>query len=465
MARFTADDALRERAQLALACLQDPQGYDVWWLGKPGAVEQPAWFRVFPLLTTAALLSLAIAPFWPIAAFVMLFVNMGVRYATHRHIVAMAQAIRQGAPLVKTAAALAFLRGEEIEPVVGALGADVCRLKRFRFISGWVNSNPFMVSLDSNQFAIMFGDFVSVVLDYLNILFLLDGTAVYFGARDINVNAGSLLRAVAAIGEVDCALSLASYRASRQDWTRPEFQVSGPAIFTDLCHPLLVDAVPNSITLGPGRGVLVTGSNMSGKTTFLRTVGVNALLAQTVNTCLAREYKAPVFVVRSCIGRSDDLLAGKSYYIVEVEALLGLVRLSESPSPHLFLLDELFRGTNAIERIAAGQAVLQELVEAGDTRPPHVVIAATHDGELVDLLPTLYDSYHFGDAIGADGLVFDHRLQSGRATTRTAIALLRQSGAPARLLRRAETVAARLDRELIDAGPENGREPRRHGRD
>jgi DNA mismatch repair ATPase MutS len=90
-----------------------------------------------------------------------------------------------------------------------------------------------------------------------------------------------------------------------------------------------------------------------------------------------------VFNVRSCIGRSDELLSGKSYYIVEVESLLGLVEASANAAPHLFLLDELFRGTNAVERIAAGQAVLLELVsDAKVSRTnPHVVIAATHDGE------------------------------------------------------------------------------------
>ena len=199
---------------------------------------------------------------------------------------------------------------------------------------------------------------------------------------------------------------------------------------TDVRHPLVEDAVPNTITLRPGRGSAITGSNMSGKSTFLRTIGVATVMAQTLNTCLAAKYDAPVFHVRSCIGRADDLLTGKSYYIVEVESLLGLVGASGGSSPHLFLLDELFRGTNAVERIAAGQAVLQELVIAAHRPKPHVVLAATHDGELVDLLAGIYTAYHFGDAVAADGLLFDHRLVPGRATTRNAIALLRLHGAP-----------------------------------
>ena len=156
--------------------------------------------------------------------------------------------------------------------------------------------------------------------------------------------------------------------------------------------------MPNSIALGPPHGVLVTGSNMSGKSTFLRTVGINVVLAQTINTCLAESYEAPVYHVRSCIGRADDLIAGKSYYLVEVESVLALVKASEQPKPHLFIFDELFRGTNAVERIAAAEAVLAALIGEGK---PHVVVAATHDGELVDLLQDTYVVCHFGDAVGS----------------------------------------------------------------
>jgi DNA mismatch repair ATPase MutS len=203
--------------------------------------------------------------------------------------------------------------------------------------------------------------------------------------------------------------------------------------------------VPNSITLAPRRGVLITGSNMSGKSTCLRTIGVTAVMAQTLHTCLAVEYAAPVFNVRSSIGRSDDLVSGKSYYIAEVESLLALVEASAGPAPHLFLLDELFRGTNAVERIAAGRAVLLELVSDAKRPSLHVVLAATHDGELVNLLPGSYSAVHFGDAVGADGLAFDYQLRPGPATTRNAIALLRIHGASEDLIRRALECAAMLD--------------------
>jgi len=444
---FRSDPVGRERAQIALDRLQDPQGYDVWWLGQPDAVEGRVWFAVFPLLTAAALIALALIPISPAVVIVMLIVNMLVRFLTDRRIGAIAASVRQCAPLIGTAAALKFVAVDGVQAITQPLQEDVSKLARLKWISSWANGNPFMLSFDSAPMLIMLNDFISVVYDYLNLLLVLDATGAYFGLRDLNANRAALLRITAAAGEVDAAISVASYREGAEHWTRPRFRPDGPLTLTALRHPLIADPVPNSMTLHPGTGVLVTGSNMSGKSTLLRTVGVNAILAQTLNTCLAGEYEGPVVDVRSCIGRSDDLIAGKSYYLVEVEALLGLVRLSEHSHPHLFLLDELFRGTNAVERIAAGHGVLQELVQSAHARKPHVVIAATHDEELISLLPELYHAYHFGDSIGPDGLVFDHRLKTGPATTRTAIALLRQSGAPERLLTRATTTAALLDHQ------------------
>lgn len=191
----------------------------------------------------------------------------------------------------------------------------------------------------------------------MHLALLLDATGIYFGLKDLDAHRQALLRVVAAAGDVDAAMSLASYRASRPDWTRPHFELEPvTARLEGVNHPLVREAIPNSIEIPCGRGVLVEGSNMSGKTTFLRTIGVNAVMAQTLNTCLAREYRAPVFDVRSCIGHTDDLLAGKSYHLAEIETLLSLVRASENPTPHLFLLDELFRGTNAVERVAHPRA-------------------------------------------------------------------------------------------------------------
>ena len=451
--RMTEHAATRERAQLALASLRDPQGYPLWWLERPDAVRAPAWYVIFPVLALIILTLLAVLPFEPrLMPFVLgsLGVNLAVHFATLRQIGAKTGAFRQLAPVIATGQALRFLTGDDIDPLVRPLHDDLRTLKRLKTISRWSSGNPFMLSAGQSPLAGIVSDLANTAYEYVNFVLPVDAVGLYFGAADLARHGRGLVRVVAAIGDIDTAISVASLRAERSTWTRPRFLPPGaPAVLRDACHPLVPDVVPNSISLAPGCGVLVTGSNMSGKSTFLRTVGVSAVLAQTIHTCFAAEYAAPVFRVRSSIGRADDLVGGKSYYLVEVEALLSLVAASADTAPHLFLLDELFRGTNAVERIAAGASVLLELVGGRRGGNRHVVLAATHDTELVEMLADSYSPCHFGDSFSDEGLTFDHRLKPGRSTSRNAIALLRLHGAPPALIDRALASAEALDRTRI----------------
>ena len=282
--------------------------------------------------------------------------------------------------------------------------------------------------------------------EYLNLVFLVDANAVLFATRTLRSSGPNLLRIVEAVGEVDSAISTASLRAGLSDWTVPEFtDPRSPIVLTEAWHPLLEHAVPNSVELTPGRGVIITGSNMSGKSTFLRTVGVTVVVAQTLNTCPSERYLGPRLRVRSAIGRSDDLTAGKGYYLMEVDAVLDLLQASESSDHHLFLFDELFRGTNTIERLAAGEAVLNALLLDAQGRGRHVVIAATHYGELVQMLEGTYDPHHFEETVQNHGLSFDFKIPPGPARTRSAIALLELQGAPAEIVAQARERVIQLD--------------------
>lgn len=465
VSRFETDRSCRERAQMALARLKDPHGYDLWWLAGEDAIETPRWFVLFPVLTTLTILLLLAALIQPQltpAVMIVLFVNIGVRYATDRQMGTPASAFRQVAPLVKTAESLRFLDGDEVRPLIGPIRADTPCIGRLKVIARWISGDPLMLPIGAGMSAVLISDVVSAAYEYLNLLFLLDGSGVYFGVHDLRAYRGALLRVMAAMGEVDAAISTASFRTERREWSRPLFRQPGEgADLIDVRHPLLESAVPNSVSLVPGHGVLVTGSNMSGKSTLLRTVGVNVVLAQTLNTCLAARLAAPVFHVRTAIGRSDDLQAGQSYYIAEVESLLELVAASTEAAPHLFLLDELFRGTNAVERIAAGRAVLLQLVSDSTQSHRHSVLVATHDGELVDLLAERYAAFHFGDDVSPEGLIFDYRLRPGPATSRNAIALLRIHGAPPELIRRAVDCAEMLDAERKTSTDRSRPPPRR----
>ncbi len=449
--RMTADVAARERAQLALSRLQDPHGYDVWWLARPNAVESRPWYVLFPLLTVVTVAVALLALHWHVLLpwlVALLVGDFGVRFSAANRVCALGGAFWQVAPIVATGEELAFLNGPEIAAITGTMASDAARLHRLKTVARWLSGDPFMKSFSSDGLAMIATPLVQTVYEYVNLFLLLDANGVYFGARDVRAHGGALVRLASAIGDVDAAISVASWRAERGDWTRPRFVTAGSAaVLSDLRHPLVDDAVPNSIVLEPGRGILITGSNMSGKSTFLRTVGVGVVLAQTIDTCLATAYEAPVFRVQSCIGRADNLIAGKSYYAVEVEEVLSRVQAGAREEQHLFLFDELFRGTNAVERIAAAEAVISELVRQPGIPRSHVVLVATHDAELVDLLCDSCSAWHFADTIGPEGLVFDYRLEAGPATTRNAITLLELGGAPPSLVRRALDRAAALDRE------------------
>lgn len=435
--RSGRDTAARERAQMALARLSDSTAYYVHRLGDPDVLVRRRWHIFFPAWTVAMIGTIVLGLVFPGLLFVAVIgflVNFVIRIVTAQRIGVEIVWFRQVGPLLSCAQVLSALAEDASAAITGSMNADLAALRSLGVIARWVSRDPLTV-----------GDLAGIIRESFNILLLLDANAVYFASRQLQLRWPELLRLIESVGEIDAAIAVASFRHNADGWTRPRFAAPGAAaLLSDLRHPLVHQAVPNSIALAPPHGVLVTGSNMSGKSTFLRTVGVNVVLAQTINTCLARTYEAPVYQVRSCIGRADDLIAGKSYYLVEVESVLALVKAGERPEPHLFIFDELFRGTNAVERIAAAEAVLEALISDGK---PHVVLAATHDGELVDLLRDSYSVCHFGDALGPEGLDFDYQLVAGPATSRNAIALLELNGAPPSLVRRALDRAAALDRQ------------------
>ena len=164
---------------------------------------------------------------------------------------------------------------------------------------------------------------------------------------------------------------------------------------------------------------------MAGKTTFLKTMGLNAILGQTFNMCMAETFKTPILKVISSIQRSDNILSGKSFYFAEVESILRIIKASENDYTHLFLIDEIFRGTNSVERVAASIEVLKYLANRKD-----FAMIATHDLQLSNTLKDCYENFHFREEMSGDGLQFDYKLHRGPSTTRNAISLLDFVGYP-----------------------------------
>jgi DNA mismatch repair ATPase MutS len=277
-----------------------------------------------------------------------------------------------------------------------------------------------------------------LVLSVLKMLLLLD-VLLYARCRAAVQQQAPAIRTVfEAVGYVDCALAVASFR-QRHATCVPHFGPAAEGIQLHAgYHPLVPGCVPNDLTL-TGQGVLLTGSNMAGKTTFMRTLGVTALLAQTIATCPATAYRAPFCRVLTSLSLADSLPTGKSYYLVEAETMRQLLLACDAaPGSYLLLLDELFKGTNTQERIAANKAVLAYL------QPRSWVVAATHDGELGTLLQSSFVEYHFCETVTADDWYFDYRLKAGPLTTRNAIRLLARLHYPAQVVADAQALSATL---------------------
>lgn len=270
-----------------------------------------------------------------------------------------------------------------------------------------------------------FADMVEVFYEYLNIFFLLEIRAFYGTANELAHHLPELRELYEVLGELDALQSIASYRSSLAIWTDPTFADSAmPLEIRGAQQPLLQNPVASSISIQKNI-VVITGSNMGGKSTFLRTVGNSVLMAQTIATVPAEYYRGVPFSIITSISRTDDLVAGKSFYYVEAERILKTLRGLRQEVTTLCIIDELLSGTNSAERVRASEAIIRYLGKQNA-----VAIIATHDLDLAEHLNGRCDLYHFTGTVDETGLRFDYVLRPGVVKMGNAIALLEYLGYP-----------------------------------
>ena len=261
------------------------------------------------------------------------------------------------------------------------------------------------------------GNIIEIILDYIRIFFHVDLIKFFQMRNQITIHWDCIDEILGIMGRLDSIVSVACYREYIGDWCNPEFSEDN-YYAEDIYHPLLVNPVKNSVSFN--KGVLLTGSNASGKSTMLKTVAVAAVLAQAVNTVPAKKYSAPRYRVYTSLALNDDILAGESYYMTEIKSLKRIMDSSrDDKSPILACVDEVLRGTNTNERISASYVILKKLSSVNG-----IIFAATHDLELANLLNDIYDNYHFEETINQNDISFEYRILPGIATTRNAIKLL-----------------------------------------
>ncbi|MCR5610111.1 MAG: DNA mismatch repair protein MutS [Lachnospiraceae bacterium] len=235
-------------------------------------------------------------------------------------------------------------------------------------------------------------------------------------------------------------LSAASYRKYLDFYCKPDIDTTSKKPFlnvTEIYHPFIKNPVCNS--LSTDKPVLITGSNASGKSTFIKTLAINAILSQTIYTCLCERYSSSRLKVYSSMSLRDNLFSQDSYYMAEIKSLKRIVDADKDDIPVICFVDEVLRGTNTLERVAASAQILDNLGKQNT-----LCFAATHDIELTNILKKTYACYHFEENVIDDDVVFDYKLKEGPSNTRNAIKLLSVIGYDKNIIKKAEDMTVKF---------------------
>lgn len=270
----------------------------------------------------------------------------------------------------------------------------------------------------------------------LNILALYDLHVADAILGRILPNRETILAALAAIADLEVLTGLACFADEQPVAAYPTIIRERTLVIAGGVHPLVSPdrVVANDASFSANARVrIVTGSNMAGKSTYLRMLGVNVLLAQLGGAVAAREMRlTPVRLVTDLRIR-DDLAKEESYFLAEVRQIRRMLLPPPGDAPLLGLIDEPFRGTNSSERIAASVAVMQYLMDSD-----HFFVVATHEQRLTKLADgSVAVNHHFQEDLGSDGPVFGYALQPGPARMRNALRILEREGYPQAVLDRA----------------------------
>ena len=233
-----------------------------------------------------------------------------------------------------------------------------------------------------------------------------------------------------AVGELEALCALAGYAYEHPADPFPEIMENGTGFDgDDMRHPLLPvsRSVPNSVRLdGDLQLLIVSGSNMSGKSTLLRTVGINVVLGLAGAPVRAKRLRLSVLRIGATIRVLDSLQAGTSRFYAEIQRLRDIMELTKDPIPVIFLLDEILHGTNSHDRAVGAEAVVRGLVQRGA-----IGLVTTHDlalSQVANALAPKAANVHFQDHLENGQMVFDYRLRPGVVQKSNALELMRAVG-------------------------------------
>lgn len=397
-------------------------------------IVKPKWFRLIPTLSVSVVLTLLLSIFYNqaiIVAILLISLNTFIHLWNKNNVLGYSNSIPQLLKLHKIASILnkkgLFLESQEkVSRAIHRLNS----IRKSALFFKWESK-----SLDE------IAQFFEYILDLIKGALLVEPIILFRLLKQIESNKEDIKILYEAVGELDIAISLSTWRESLPFYCIPK-RTNSPFKAWDskkLYHPLVENPVSNDLKINNQKSILLSGSNMSGKTTFIRTIGINALLSQTINTACAKQLSLSKFKIYSAILISDDLFDNTSYYYDEVKTIKKFADESRHEHFNLFLLDEIFKGTNTIERIASGKAVLTYLNDR-----TNLVFCSTHDLELIDYLRQKYEYFHFEETIEDGQLTFDYKLKKGSLNNTNAIRILEINDFPSQITAEAKSLAEEL---------------------
>jgi DNA mismatch repair ATPase MutS len=263
----------------------------------------------------------------------------------------------------------------------------------------------------------------------VNSLLLYDLQCVYRLEKWKQENSAHLTGWLNVISEAEVLCSLGTFAFNHPAFIYPKITSDLVINTEELGHPLIAEeeCVTNNLYIGKGQAVLIiTGANMAGKSTFLRTSGVNLVLALAGAPVYAKTFSCPIINLRSGMRTADSLKDHQSYFYAELDRLKTIMDELRSDKPLLILLDEILKGTNSTDKQSGSIALVKQLLSH-----PCLAMIATHDivlGDLENQFPQHIKNYHFEANIENDQLSFDYKLKPGIAQTMNATFLMKKMG-------------------------------------
>lgn len=267
-------------------------------------------------------------------------------------------------------------------------------------------------------------------------LFMMDYHIYHAIIKSLNKNHDLYKAGWNYVSELDLNYSVALWRETLPYYCHPEVAEHSYINVEDLYHPLVKEAVENDMDFN--NDILLTGSNASGKSTFMKALGINVVISNGLNTSTSTAFEYQPGKVISSMDITDSIIEGDSYFISEVKSLKRIIDEVEDFEGNLYcIIDEIFKGTNTGERVAAAESFLRYL----NSKDNIFLIAATHDMELTSLMDKEFEFYHFRENLIDEKIYFDYKIQRGTSTTTNAIELLRLYEFPEEVYREAKSKA------------------------